>query len=88
MNILDGDGDNYDDKWECVISHNKSLMSSRCDVRTGCDRNGHQIWRVACNIVNKLRQTSDKGCLPAWWLGEVLKSFLRYGIFHKTTQLY
>ena len=45
------------------------------------------IWRVAANKLNKQSWTADKGCPPAWGLGEVLtkpsreKTLLRN--FHK-----
>ena len=30
------------------------------------------IWKVAENILNKKSWTTDNGCLPGWWLGELL----------------
>jgi hypothetical protein len=35
------------------------------------------IWRVAENILIKQFRTADKGCPPAWWLGEVLTTLHR-----------
>jgi hypothetical protein len=35
---------------------------------------GHQIWRMAVNILNKQSRRVDKGWLSAWLLGEVLRT--------------
>jgi hypothetical protein len=36
-----------------------------------CASEGHLIQRVAANLLNKQLQTAEKGCPPAWRLGEV-----------------
>ena len=88
MKILDDD-DNYDDNGSASSAVLSASMSTRCGASSGCDGgDGHQILRVAGNILNKQKRTFDKGCPPVWWLDELLTSqqinnLLRYGIFHK-----
>jgi len=66
-------------------------MPSMCGVTSGSfGGDGVQVWRVAGNVLNKQRQTSDKGCSPVWLLGKLLttqhlNSLLRYGTFYKTS---
>ena len=46
-------------------------LSFRCGVPLGCNEGGgFQVWKLAGNTLNKQQQTSDKGCLPVWWLDE------------------
>jgi len=64
-------------------------LSFRCGVSLGCNGgDGFQVWKLASNILNKLQHTSEKGCLPGWWLGELVTtqhfySLLGYAVFHK-----
>jgi len=40
------------------------------DPRVANGGDGQQIYRVAANMSNKQSLTIDKGCPPAWGLGE------------------
>ena len=66
-------------------------LSFRCGVSLGCNGgDGFQVWKLSGNILNKQQQTSYKGCLPGWWLCELLttqnlNSLLRYEVFHKNS---
>ena len=66
-------------------------LSLRCCISLFCNGgDGFQVWKLASNILNKQQQTSDKGCLPVWWLGEFQttqyhNSLLHYEIFHKAS---
>ena len=93
MKILDDDDDdddNYNNGGESTDVLSAS-MSTRCGASSGCEGgDGHQILRVAGNILNKQQRTSDKGCPRVRCLGEVRtsqqhNSLLHYRIFHKAS---
>jgi hypothetical protein len=72
MKIIDDD-DNYDDNGSESSAVLSASVSIGCGASSGCNvEGGHQIWRVAGIILNKEQRTSDKGCPPVWWLGELL----------------
>ena len=81
--ILDDDKNYYDN---CSVSSAvlSAYLSVRCGLPSGCNgENGHQIWSVVRNVLNKQYRTFDKGCPPFSWLGEFLttqhrNSLLRY----------
>jgi len=71
VKILNGDDDNYDDRGSAYFV--RPSLSSMCDAPSYCD-GGEVVYvrKVAVNILNDQQQTSDKGCPPVWFLGEVL----------------
>ena len=73
MHKIIGDDDNYNDNRSVQTAVLCAFMSSRCGATLGCDGgDGVHVWNVVGNILKKQQQTSDKGCPPAWWLGELL----------------
>ena len=71
--IIDVEDDDNDENCGVSSAVLSASMSSFYDASTGCDgRDGHQILRVAGNILNKQQRTSDKSCPPVWWLDQLL----------------
>ena len=86
------DYDSYDDNESVSSAVLSASMSTRCGAASGWGGgDGHQILRVAGNILHTQTGLSDKGCPPVWWLAVLLtsqqhKSLRRYGIFHSLGQ--
>jgi hypothetical protein len=92
VKIIDDDNDDtYDDKGRASSAALNASVSTRCGASSGCEGgDGHQILRVAGNILNKQLRTSDKGCPPEWWMRVLLTSqqfdsLMRYGILNKAS---
>jgi hypothetical protein len=89
---LDDYDNNYDDNCSVSSALLSESLSARSGAPSGCDgADGHQVWKVVGNKLNKQQRTSDKGCPTVWRLGEVpttqhCNSLLRYLIFCKTSE--
>jgi len=69
------DDDIYVDNISASLAVFSASMSTRFGASSDCDGgDGHQMLRVAGNILHKVQGTSDKGCPPVWLLGELLTS--------------